>query len=345
MAGEETRPARVLIVDDHPDNLELLRVRLEAWGYEVRAAASGEQAIRSVRDDAPDLILLDVMMPEMDGHEVARRIKSDPSVPFIPIIMQTALDSVAHKVRGLDAGADDYITKPINFDELEARLHSMLRIKRLHLDLEAANAELRRMATIDGLTGVFNRRHLEERFHEMFEHAWRLHEPLACVIFDLDHFKSVNDTHGHRAGDQVLRQFADLLRRSAREVDRVGRYGGEEFLVILPGTVLDAAVTFGERTRQEVEETVFSSDEGPLRRTVSGGVAAWPHPRIRTRDDLLKAADDALYVAKALGRNRVVRFDSADFNAHAETAHAQHPGRSPAARHAGQGEHRAEHNL
>ncbi len=347
MDGDERRPARVLIVDDHRDNLDLLRVRLEAWGYEVDAATNGEEALLAVQDHPPDLMLLDVMMPEMDGNEVARRIKSDARLPFIPIIMQTALDSVAHKVRGLDAGADDYITKPINFDELEARLHSMLRIKRLHVQLEAANSELRRMATTDGLTGVFNRRHIEERFHEMFEHAWRLHEPLACVIFDLDHFKRVNDTLGHRAGDEVLRQFADLLRQSAREVDRVGRYGGEEFLVILPGTVLDAAVTFAERTRQEVEDTVFSSHEGTLRRTVSGGVAAWPHPRVRSRDDLLKAADDALYVAKSLGRNRVVRFDSADFNAHIETAHAEQPGR---ANHAGvpqadRREERAEHRA
>jgi diguanylate cyclase (GGDEF)-like protein len=155
----------------------------------------------------------------------------------------------------------------------------------------------------------------------MWEHSVRLHEPLSCVMFDLDHFKSVNDTYGHQAGDEVLKQLATLLKRVAREVDRVGRYGGEEFIVLLPGTVVDAAVTFAERARQEVESHVFTFEGGTLRRTLSAGVAGWPHPRVDSRDNLLKAADDALYVAKDLGRNRVVRFDGPEFNAHTEEHH------------------------
>lgn len=333
-ADDEERGPRILIVDDHEDNVEVLRARLEALGYCVTSASDGYEALAEVTREPPDLILLDVMMPRMDGNEVARRIKADASLPFIPIIMQTALESVESKVEGLDAGADDYLTKPINFTELEARVKSMLRIKALQdrverreRDLAAANAELKRVAITDGLTGLFNRRHIEERLHEMIEHSHRLHEPLACVLFDLDHFKSVNDTYGHQAGDDVLRQFAGVLRRVAREVDRIGRYGGEEFMVLLPGTVLDAAVTFAERARQEVEAFDFIFEGGTLRRTLSAGVAAWPHPRIRDRYSLVKAADDALYLAKRLGRNRVIRFDSAEFNAHIGETDEHHQNR------------------
>jgi diguanylate cyclase (GGDEF)-like protein len=318
-------PPRVLIVDDHPDNVEVLRARLEAMGYRTVSAGDGEEALDKVHASPPDLILLDVMMPRLDGNEVARRIKADKTLPFIPIIMQTALDSVEHKVEGLGAGADDYITKPINFDELQARVRAMLRIKSLQdelkrreRDLASANAMLTRIAVTDVLTGLYNRRHLEQRLREMFDHSLRLHEPLAVVMFDLDHFKDVNDTYGHQAGDDVLRDLASLLRQAVREIDRIGRYGGEEFMAILPGTVLDAAVTFAERARQEVEEHLFRCGSGTLRCTLSCGVAAWPHPRISHRDDLVKAADDALYVAKSIGRNRVVRFDSAEFNAHSK---------------------------
>ena len=328
MASEE-RPTpdaySILVVDDQEDNVELLRARLSARGYVVRTANDGQQALDLVREAPPDLILLDVMMPRMSGIEVVRRIKNDSDLPFIAVIMQTALDSTESRVEGLDAGADDYITKPINFAELEARVRSMLRIKRLQEDLESRERELedmndrlRRVSQTDGLTGLDNRRYLEERLHEMFEHSLRLHEPLSVVMCDIDHFKSVNDTYGHLAGDAILRQFADLIKEQAREIDRVGRYGGEEFLIILPGTVLDAAVTFAERVRERIESHEFVYEHERIKRTVSCGVAAWPHPRISSRDQLIRSADDALYVAKERGRDRVVRFDSEEFRAHAK---------------------------
>ena len=317
---------RILVVDDHQDNVELLRARLESWGYAVDSAADGMQALQAVETAPPDLILLDVMMPSLDGNEVARRIKQNPALPFIPIIMQTALDSTESKVEGLEAGADDYITKPIEFAELKARLRSMLRIKRLQEELEErerqlleANERLRHMSRTDGLTGLDNRRYLEQQLDMMYAHSERLGEPLSCVICDLDRFKSVNDTYGHQAGDAILKQFAVILKREAREIDRVARYGGEEFVILLPGTVLDAAVTFAERVRKEVEEHTFTFDGGQVQRTASFGVAAWPHPRISDCDGILRAADDALYVAKETGRNRVVRFDSDEFNAHTST--------------------------
>jgi two-component system, cell cycle response regulator len=264
-----------------------------------------------------------VMMPKLDGFEVARRLKANRGLPFVPIIMQTALDSTDDKVQGLEAGADDYITKPIDFAELRARINSMLRIKRLQevveereRELLEVNERLRHMSQTDGLTLLDNRRHIEERLREMWEHSQRLHEPVGCVMVDLDRFKSVNDTYGHQAGDAVLKQLAQILKREAREIDRVGRYGGEEFMLLLPGTVLDSAVTFAERVRKEVEGHTFTFEGGSLRRTASFGVSAWPHPRIRDCEALVRAADDALYVAKETGRNRVIRFDSEEFNLH-----------------------------
>ena len=321
-----SRKRKILVVDDHEDNIEVLRARLEARGYEVEGATNGQAALDTVVKFCPDLILLDVMMPDMDGLEVVRRLKANKSLPFIPVIMQTALDSTERMVAGLEAGADDYVTKPINFAELEARVRSLLRIKKLQQELGDREKELSQMndrllhiSMTDGLTGVDNRRALEQRLHEMFEHSLRLHEPIACVMCDIDHFKKVNDTYGHAAGDDVLKQFAEILKDEAREIDRVGRYGGEEFLLLLPGTVLDSAVTFAERLRQRVEQNTFSFEGGTLKRTVSLGVASWPHPKIKGREEMLKAADDALYVAKEMGRNRVIRFDSAEFNAHTKS--------------------------
>ena len=326
-ASPESRGC-ILVVDDNEDNVDVLRVRLDSWGYTTHAATNGAEALEYVTTSPPDLILLDVMMPDITGIEVARRIKGNRSLPFIPIIMQTALDSTEAKVEGLEAGADDYITKPIDFAELKARLRSMLRIKRLQEALEERerellemNERLRYMSLTDGLTGLDNRRHLNERIDEMFQHAQRLNEPFSVVMCDLDKFKSVNDTYGHQAGDEVLKQLADILKEEAREIDRVGRYGGEEFMLLLPGTVLDAAVTFAERVRKHVERHTFTFAGGSTKRTASFGVAGWPHPKIDDSDTLVRMADDALYVAKETGRNRVIRFDSDEFNEHQAADH------------------------
>ncbi len=325
----DEQPKRILVVDDHPDNIQVLRARLEARGYIVDEAADGEQALERIyASPQPHLILLDVMMPKIDGFEVVRRMKSDESLPFIPVIMQTALDTTESMVQGLDAGADDYISKPINFRELDARVKSLLRIQSLQAslaqrekELSEANAQLLVMSSTDVLTGVSNRRALEQRLHEMWEHSQRLREPLSLVMCDIDHFKRVNDEYGHQAGDTVLQQFAQLLETEAREIDSVGRYGGEEFVLLLPGTVLDAAVTFAERLRGCVEEREFTyGEDKTLHRTMSCGVASWPHPLVVDQEALIWAADEALYVAKESGRNRVVRFDSREFNEHTAQA-------------------------
>ena len=305
-------PGRILVVDDNQDNIEIIATRLRYRGYEILEAGDGEQALALVREAAPDLILLDVMLPDIDGYEISRRIKGADDLPFIPIILVTARDSTQDKVAGLDAGADDYLTKPINFPELEARVRSMLRIKRLQDELEEKNRELERLSISDGLTGLFNHRHIHGLLAEEFERVARTNDCMSVAMFDLDHFKSVNDTYGHQAGDRVLVELADILREVARDVDRLGRYGGEEFMALLPETCIDDAAVFVERVRREVARRPFDvGGDEPLHMTLSAGVATYPHETIRAVESLVRLADQALYTAKETGRNRVVRFDEA----------------------------------
>ena len=301
---------RILVVDDNRDNVEIIATRLRFRGYEIEEASDGATALELVRKNPPDLMLLDVMLPDIDGYEIARRLKNDDKMPFIPIILVTARDTTQDKVAGLDAGADDYLTKPINFPELEARVRSMLRIKKLQDEIELKNRELERLSISDGLTGLFNHRHIHALLHEEFERADRIGERLSVAMFDLDRFKSVNDTHGHQAGDRVLEQMAEILRESAREIDRLGRYGGEEFMALLPGTSIDDAEVFVERVRHEVARTHFNvGKDEPLHMTISIGIATYPDPNISNPEMLVKLADEALYAAKSSGRNRVIRFD------------------------------------
>ncbi|HEV2132490.1 MAG TPA: diguanylate cyclase [Longimicrobiaceae bacterium] len=308
------RRERILVVDDHPDNVEIINARLSSRGFEVETASNGEEALERVQANPPHLILLDVMMPLMDGYEVSRRIKNDDALPYIPIILVTARAETQDKVEGLDAGADDYLTKPINFPELEARVRSMLRIKRLqdeldekNRELEVANKRLRKLSITDGLTGLFNHRHVYELLHEEFERSKRTEEPIAIAMLDLDRFKQVNDTYGHPTGDVILYETAKILRDAAREIDMAGRYGGEEFIVILPGTTEEAAAKFAERIRSRVESHVFRDEATEVRMTVSSGVASYPMLDVDEPGALIKRADEALYAAKEGGRNRVVR--------------------------------------
>ncbi len=312
---DERGEALILVVDDNPDNLKIISTRLEVSGYDVARAERGDEAVALVDELRPDLLLLDIMMPDMDGYEVARRVRSKAELAYVPIIFVTARNSTEDKVTGLDAGADDYLTKPINFPELEARVRSMLRIKRLQDQLEEKNRELEKLSNSDGLTGLFNHRHLYELLDEEFERSRRSDEPVSVVMLDLDRFKQVNDTHGHQAGDRVLKALAGILQETGREIDRIGRYGGEEFLVILPDSDPDAAMTFAERVRGNVEAHDFDiGSNGSLAMTISAGVATHPHDEPGTPHRLVHYADQALYSAKSSGRNQVVRFhpDTAD---------------------------------
>ena len=311
-----TESGRILVVDDNQDNIEIIATRLRFRGYEIFEASNGEEALALVRECTPDLILLDVMLPDIDGYEISRRIKGNDELPFIPIILVTARDSTQDKVAGLDAGADDYLTKPINFPELEARVRSMLRIKRLQDELEEKNRELERLSISDGLTGLYNHRHIHGLLAEEFERVERTNDCMSVAMFDLDHFKAVNDTLGHQAGDRVLVALADILRETARDIDRLGRYGGEEFMALLPETCIEDATVFVERVRREVARRPFDiGRDEPLHMTLSAGVATYPHEMIRDVETLVRLADEALYAAKAAGRNRVVRFDELELEA------------------------------
>jgi two-component system, cell cycle response regulator len=308
--GPAAEPGRILVVDDNQDNIEIIATRLRFRGYEILEASDGEQALALVRECAPDLLLLDVMLPDIDGYEISRRIKGAADLPFIPIILVTARDSTQDKVAGLDAGADDYLTKPINFPELEARVRSMLRIKRLQDELEEKNRELERLSISDGLTGLFNHRHIHDLLADEYERVERTRDCMSVAMFDLDRFKSVNDTYGHQAGDRVLIELADILRESARDIDRLGRYGGEEFMALLPETCIEDAAVFVERVRREVARRPFDiGRDEPLRMTLSAGVATYPHETIDSVEAVVRLADQALYAAKEGGRDRVVRFD------------------------------------
>ena len=317
--ASEGAGTRILVVDDVPDNVEILDARLASRGYEVVTAASGPEALERVHEDPPHLILLDVMMPGMDGHEVARRIKQDERLPFIPIILVTALTEAEDVVQGLESGADDHISKPYNFRELEARVRAMLRIKRLqdeldlkNRELELANQRLKKLSITDGLTELFNHRHVHELLHDEFGRTLRSEDPLSVAMIDLDRFKHVNDTYGHPTGDLILYETARIIRDTAREIDMVGRYGGEEFIVILPGTDESAAAAFGERVRKAVEDHVFRDGPTEVRMTMSAGVASFPSSGIDSPETLLKHADEALYQAKGGGRNQVVRASRTD---------------------------------
>ena len=306
----EDRKTRILVVDDNADNAEIISTRLRHRGYSIAEAGTGQAALDHVQANAPDLVLLDIMLPDIDGFEISRRIKSDSSLPFIPIILVTARDSIEDKVMGFEAGADDYLTKPINFSELEARVRSMLRIKRLQDELEEKNRELRRLSVSDGLTGLYNHRHIHGLLRDEFERSGRTGASLTVAMFDLDLFKSVNDTYGHPAGDRVLIQVAGIMRVSARDIDRLGRYGGEEFIALLPATDAVGGAVFVERVRLAVENHEFHIGAGePIGMTISAGVATYPHHQIRDAEALIHGADRALYAAKAGGRNRTIRFD------------------------------------
>ena len=450
--------ARILVVDDVPANVKLLEVRLLAEYFEVLTAFSGADALEICESGKVDVVLLDVMMPEMDGFEVCRRLKADSATAHIPVVMVTALDEVADRVRGLESGADDFLTKPVNdlqlltrvrslvrlkmltdelrlrasttrdigieellgrkdpvgdrrgrvllvdervpaqarirdmlvavadvdvvaepqaaffqaaegdydcvlvttslsgFDplrlcsqlrsldrtrflpivmlaekgqddivlraldlgvndyllrpvdeqELTARLRTQIRRKRYNQELRSSVAQTIELAITDGLTGLHNRRYLDSHLQTLFERAASRQRPLSLLISDIDRFKRINDTHGHAAGDEVLREFARRLRKNVRGIDLACRYGGEEFVVVMPDTEQAVAERVAERIRQEIEMLPFGPEgAAALDVTVSIGVASIS-PAADTLEALLKRADGALYEAKKSGRNRVV---------------------------------------
>jgi len=289
----------VLLIDDEEVNLYALKVILEARGYRCLSANNGVDGLRIAGDVLPDAILLDIQMPVIDGYEVCRRLKADPGTQPIPVLFLTARYTDQQEiVRGLEAGANDYVTKPFNPDELLARVAVMVRVR-------SAESEMRHASYTDELTGLYNRRYLQQRLEEELHRASRYSLKLSCIMFDIDHFKVINDTHGHAAGDHVLEEVAAIIRRHVRRSDLAIRYGGEEVMLILFENDRNGALRVAERVRADVEAQRFEWNGSSFRVTISSGVAIYPSPGITTPDELISKADSALYAAKNAGRNLV----------------------------------------
>jgi two-component system cell cycle response regulator len=297
---------RILIADDDALSRRLLEKTLMRAGYEVTPVCNGRQAVENLSGyDAPRLALLDWMMPELDGPGVCRETRKRRDQSYVYMILLTSRESKEDVVAGLESGADDYLIKPFNTDELKARLRTGERILHLEDRLVEAREQMRFQATHDHLTSLWNRGVIVDLLGRELTRSQRENVCTAIILGDLDHFKTVNDTHGHLVGDQVLREVARRLLLSVRSYDFVGRYGGEEFLTVLNNCRPDSALARAEEIRKCICTRPVETDAGPLEVTMSLGVllsSDWGH---RPTEDLINAADSALYAAKAEGRNRV----------------------------------------
>jgi two-component system cell cycle response regulator len=305
MSEEITSRGRVLIAEDDPVSRRMLQAFLAKWGYDVEVAADGREALAALEQpSAPQLAVLDWMMPGVEGPQVCQKVRQLTGRPYTYILLLTARGQKDDLLRGLASGADDYLTKPFDSQELRARLRVGERILELERNLIAAREELRFRATHDVLTGIPNRAAVLEAAQRECSRQLREGGSLSVLILDLDHFKSINDTYGHLCGDEVLREVARRIVACVRTYDTVGRYGGEEFLVVAPTTDGAGALALGERIRQSIEEPAIKTDAGPIKVTASCGVARNNCSHRLSIAALLKLADDALYRAKASGRNR-----------------------------------------
>lgn len=296
----------VLVVDDSLVVRAVVRSRLEEEGYRVVEAVDGIAALDECRQAAPDVVLLDVEMPGIDGREVLRRLKADPGLADIPVVFLTARIGMADVVDGLRSGAHDYLRKPFEPEELVARVAAAAHVKKLQDRLRERNADLETMSRTDLLTGLYNRRHLSDVLTRQHAIAQRNNLPLGLILLDLDHFKQVNDTYGHAAGDQVLCEVARRMRGQLRTGDVAGRWGGEEFLVVLPDSDDAGAAQVAERIRQAlaVEPVHFAGHDIAVTMSAGSAVDATAAPQ-----ELISLADTCLYRAKATGRDRVVAWN------------------------------------
>jgi two-component system cell cycle response regulator len=295
--------ATVLIADDSDLIRAVARDSLEDQGYRVTEAGDGRTALEACRQEPPDVVLLDIEMPGLDGYQVLAELKSNSELKHIPVVFLTSRGSTEEVVAGLRGGAHDYLKKPFEHAELLARVGSAMQLKKLQDELRQRNAELDRLSRTDELTGLYNRRHLDEELVRLHSDASRHHQLISLLLLDIDHFKRVNDTYGRLAGDQVLRTFADRLRTVLRAGDVAGRWGGEEFLVVMPRTDLAGAREVAERIRFITAFDPVVAEGQEISLTVSGGCALGPR---ESAEAVVSLADKCLAYAKQAGRNRVV---------------------------------------
>ncbi len=307
------RLTRILYVDDDGDARELLGKALTLRNYSVRTAPDGPSALAELTRESADLVLLDLRLPGMDGLEVCRRIKAmaDAEGTFLPVIFLTSHSDVTEKVRALEGGGDDFCVKPVFIDELDARIRVLLRLRTRERRLHDETQKFRRIALVDPLTDLGNRRAFEAELDRAWARSERSQRPLALVMVDIDRFKAFNDRYGHRTGDEVLKVVAGAVSGAIRKGDAAFRLGGEEFVIIAPEATREGAVLMAERVRRAVaaEKVAPPPDASavrPLSVTCSLGIAVVPDAAIPNKSALVEASDRALYDAKAAGRDRVV---------------------------------------
>jgi diguanylate cyclase (GGDEF)-like protein len=327
-----TPPARpkILVVEDSRTQLEWVVQVLAREHYDVATAMEGKEAIRKVRSDPPDLVLLDMVLPDMDGLEVLRIVKARGEEEFIPVILLSVKSDLDSRVAGLRIGADDFLAKPFAEAEILARAAAMLRIKSLQDQVRDAKRQLEKLSIEDGLTKLYNHRHFQEELRREFGRAQRYNDPLSLIMVDLDNFKAVNDKFGHPFGDKVLREAAALIKKSLRDTDLCARYGGEEFAVILPKAMMTGALAVAERIHNEMNRKVYEEDAPAAkpgepqakaataqriseRVTASFGIASYPSKDITSAELLVRFADEALYRAKREGRNAICVYQSQSY--------------------------------
>ncbi len=299
----------ILLAEDNPVSCKLIEKTLIKAGYDVTTAINGRHALEQFNEKFFPIVITDWMMPQMDGLDLCRAIRSSTSEGYVYIILLTARDSKEDIVAGLKAGADDYLSKPVSHPELTARLSSGIRILELERSLKKANEEIRILSTTDSLTGCFNRGYMNEHLLKEVMRSKRYNHPLSVVLCDIDHFKLVNDTYGHQIGDRVLIAFAQLIRETIREkIDWAVRYGGEEFLVVLPETEFNRSGHTAERLRQAVSQMEIEEHNKTIKITASFGATGFDTNTDDEKispDAIINRADEHLYKAKMTGRNRV----------------------------------------
>ncbi len=300
---------QILIVDDIPQTIKLLATILENKGYKTLFAQNSQQTVEKAKLSHPDLILLDLMMPEINGLEICRTLKADETLRDIPIIFLTASTDDQHLLEAFAEGAVDYITKPFKTPELLARVRIHLDLKRTQDELKKAYREMEKLATTDPLTMVANRHSILTLGEREFFRSQRYYSCFSIIMLDVDSFKAINDTYGHEMGDIVLRQIVHTLSKNIRPFDQVGRLGGEEFLIILTETSLEMALNIAERLRQAVAGLIIQQEDTLLKVTVSMGVDCY-QDYDQSLEQIIQRADQALLVAKRNGRNQIFSLSS-----------------------------------
>jgi len=327
MSEKKGEKKRILIAEDEKVSRRVLCGLLERWGYDVTAVANGTEALEVLSgESAPRLALLDWMMPGMEGVQVCEKVRERRDQPYTYVLLLSARNEKQDMVAGLESGADDYLTKPVDSEELRARVFVGERILDLQDELIAARDALKFQATHDALTAVLNRGAILNAVSRELARARRERATVGLIIGDVDHFKSVNDTHGHLTGDAILHGIALRMSGLLRAYDTLGRYGGEEFLVLAPNSDATGTMQFAERLRAGIETASFETSAGILRMTMSLGVAVSNPNEPPDSQALLQAADGALYRAKEAGRNRVMLASPKELVGHmASTERASSP--------------------